>query len=125
MSRQRQISAKSPGQELTFHDHETDTPVLPVAQIEQLHQFRPDRVDWIFEQTEREAESRRKETRRINTLIFIERFAGMLFAFLLGCTGLAGAIWLAVQGREVAASSLGGVTLVSLVSAFIFASRRK
>lgn len=125
MSRHRQIRAKSPGQELTVHDHETDTPVLPIAQIEQLHQFRPDRVDWVFEQTEREADARRKETQRVNTLIFIERFAGILFAFLLGCTGLIGSIWLAAQGKEIAASSIGGVTLVSLVSAFIYASRRK
>lgn len=125
MSRHRRIHAKSPGQELTVQDHETDTPVLPIAQIEQLHQFRPDRVDWVFEQTEREAEARRSETRRINTLIFVERFTGIVFAFLLGCTGLVGSIWLATQGREIAASSIGGVTLVSLVSAFIYASRRK
>lgn len=125
MSRHRQIRAKSSGQELTVHDHETDTPVLPIAQIERLHQFRPDRVDWIFEQTEREAESRRRETARLNTLIFIERFCGILFAFMLGCAGLAGSIWLAIQGKEVAASSIGGVTLVSLISAFIYASRSK
>lgn len=125
MSRHRQIRAKSSGQDLTVHDHETDTPVLPVAQIQQLHEFRPDRVDWVFDQTEREAESRRKETRRINTLIFVERLAGIVFAFLLGCSGLIGSIWLAAQGKEIAASSIGGVTLVSLVSAFIYASRRK
>ena len=45
MSEQRQIRAKSGRNELTVHDHETDAPVLPVVQLEQLHQFRPDRVD--------------------------------------------------------------------------------
>lgn len=125
MSRQRRISAKTDNHEFTVQDHETDSPIVPVAQLEQLHQFRPDRVDWIFEQTEQEAKARRFEAHRINTFIFVERLLGTLFAFVLGCVGLFGAIWLAHDGKEIAASSIGGVTLVSLVSAFIYASRPK
>lgn len=125
MSKHTRIHAKTGPHELTTHDYETDSPILPVAQIEQLHAFRPDRVDWIFEQTEREAERRRLETRRINTLIFTERLLGVFCAFTLGMTGLLGSIWLASQGRETAASTIGGITLVSLVSAFIYATRRK
>lgn len=125
MSRHRRISAKSHDQELTLQDHETDTPILPVDQIERLHAFRPDRVDWVFDQTEIEARARRTETRRLNTLIFAERIMGLFCAFMIGLSGLGGAIWLASTDHELAASSIGGVTLVSLVSAFIYANRKK
>lgn len=125
MSKHREIRAKSQNHELTLQQHETDSPTLPIAQLQLLHQFRPDKVDWIFDQTEIEANQRRSETRRINTFIFVERLAGMLCAFLLGAIGLIGAVWLAFHDHEIAASSIGGVTLASLVSAFIYASRQK
>jgi len=125
MSRQRQISAKSDNHELTVHDHESDSPLLPIAQIERLHKIRPDRVDWVFAQTEQEAAARRTEAVRTNTFIFAERIIGILCAFAIGICGLAGSIWLAYQGKEIAASSIGGVTLASLVSAFIYSGRRK
>ena len=104
MSRHRQIRSKSDNHELTVQDHETDSPVIPVAQIQLLHQFRPDRVDWVFDQTERESEARRTEAKRVNTFIFVERILGTLFAFCLGGSGLLGAIWLAHDGHEIAAS---------------------
>jgi hypothetical protein len=125
MSKHRELRAKSPDREVTFQHHETDSPTLPVPQLQQLHQFRPDRVDWVFEQTEIEAQQRRREAQRINTFVFFERIIGMVFAFLIGSLGLIGAIWLAYKDHEWAASSIGGITLVSLVSAFIFTSRQK
>lgn len=125
MSKHRELKAKgNNGQELTLRQHESDAPMLPVAQLQTLHQFRPELVDWVIQQTTIEAERRRAEARRINTFVFFERIAGMFCAFLLGVLGLSGAIWLATQGHEIAASSIGGVTLVSLVSAFIYASRQ-
>jgi len=39
--------------EVTVNDHETDSPII---QIEKLHAIRPDKVDWIFQQTEKDAE---------------------------------------------------------------------
>ncbi len=125
MSRQTQINSKSKDHELTVHDHQTDSPLLPIAQIERLHAIRPDRVDWVFEQTEMESSARRTQANKINTLIFIERVLGMVFAFILGAGGLAGAIWLASQGYETAAIGIGGATLVSLVSTFMYSSRQK
>lgn len=108
-----------------MQDHETDAPIVPVAQLERLHQFRPDRVDWLFDQTEIEANARRAEDRRVNTFLFVERLIGTICAFILGSGGLIGAIWLAHDGHEVAAISIGGVTLVSLVSAFIVSGIRR
>ena len=79
MSRSTHANLKGKHGDLTVLQHETDSPILPVAQIEQLHQFRPARVDWIFEQTQAEAEYRRTESHRVNTFIFIERLLGQIF----------------------------------------------
>ena len=45
--------------ELTVSQHETDSPIIPVAQLEQLHKFKPDAVDWVIHQTQIEANYRR------------------------------------------------------------------
>ena len=125
MSRQTQINAKTKDHELTVHDHQTDSPLLPIAQIERLHAIRPDRVDWVFEQTESESKARRKQAERIHTFVFVERMLGMLCAFTLGAGGLAGAIWLAYQDKQMAAIGIGGATLASLVSTFLYAGKTK
>lgn len=125
MARQTQINAKSKEHELTVQDHESDSPLLPISQIERLHTIRPDKVDWIFEQTEAESIARRKQAARINTFIFVERLIGLLLGFTVAIAGMGGAIWLAYMEREIAASVIGGTTLVSLVSTFVVSSKRK
>jgi hypothetical protein len=39
------------GDELTVQAHESDALMLPVEQLERLHGFRPDLVDFIVTQT--------------------------------------------------------------------------
>jgi hypothetical protein len=51
----------------------------------------PDRVEWVFEQTEKEAEFRRKEARRVNTLIAIERIGGILLVPIVPALGIVAA----------------------------------
>lgn len=97
----------------------TDSPILPIEQIERLQQIAPHRVDWVFEQTQLESDGRRSETRRVNTMVFAERMAGLVFALLVAIVGLGAAVYLAMQGHEVTASIIGGGTLVGLVTAFV------
>ena len=33
------------GHQLSIQQNETDSPIIPVAQLEQLHKFKPDAVD--------------------------------------------------------------------------------
>ena len=84
-----------------------------------MQQILPHRVEWVFDQTQVESEHRRKEVRRVNTLIFVERIAGLLFALVIAVFGLGVAAYLAIQGKELTASVIGGATLVGLVAAFI------
>ncbi len=105
--------------DVLLHSTTTDSPILPIEQIERLKQIAPDRVDWIFEQTTLESTSRRSERKRINTLIFVERILGLFCALMVAMLGLGAAVYCAYIGKEIAASVIGGATLVGLVSAFI------
>lgn len=118
-NQQTTVQAKSGNSELTLSQHSTDSPILPVAQIERLHQFRPDKVDWVFDQTRKEAEARRTETSRVNSFIFIERIVGQIFGLFIGIAGLSAATYMATHGAQTAGAVVGGATLVGMVTAFI------
>ena len=105
--------------ELAVSHTTTDAPLLPVEQIDRLQKILPHRVEWVFDQTQVESEHRRKEVSRVNTLIFVERIAGLLFALLVAIVGLGTSAYLAIQGKELTATVIGGATLVGLVAAFI------
>lgn len=53
---------------MVVQDNHSDAPLVPIVGIERLHAIRPDRADWIFEQTQIEADTQRREQVRINTL---------------------------------------------------------
>ena len=88
--------------DLTVQHHETDSPLLPVAQLEHLHQFKPDAVDFVISQTKIEADYRRAETQRLNTLVFVERVIGQVFALLIGLSGIFSGAYVAVNGQPTA-----------------------
>lgn len=120
-SKHTQLRAKSG--EVAVSSTTTDSPLLPIDQIERLHEILPDKVDWVFEQTNIESAARRKEMSRINTMVFIERIAGLIFALLIAVLGLGLATYLAMNNHEVPASIIGGSTLVGLVTAFVVGKR--
>lgn len=117
--KQTRVQAKSGNDELAVSTTTTDAPLLPIEHLERLKQVAPHRVDWVFDQTALESEHRRSEHKRVNTLVFIERIAGLVFALLVAILGLGLATFLAINGRELTASIIGGATLVGLVATFI------
>jgi hypothetical protein len=120
VSRQTNAHARNrDGSELLVQDTQSDAPLLPLAGIERLHKIRPDRVDWVFEQTQIEAETRRIEQRRINTFVFIERIMALVFASLMGLCGIGGGIYAALQGHEWLGGVVASVTIGSLAVAFV------
>lgn len=66
-------SKSSAGNEVTLHQQETDAPILPIAQLERLHSFRPDLVDFVVDETRNEAQHRRSLERFGYQLTFAER----------------------------------------------------
>lgn len=104
---------------IAMSEHSIDSPVIPIEVLERLHAFRPDKVDWFFEQTEKEAEYRRKNDRRVNSFIFIERLLGQIFGLVIGLSGITGSVYLGINGHEVLAGTIATATIATLAVSFI------
>jgi hypothetical protein len=115
------VRSHSRGQtrELSFQQHETESPVLPVPELERLHAFRPDIVDWVVQQTQAEAESRRRTLDTINRYIFIQHIVGQCLAFCLGLAGVLGGGYIALQGQPWAGAAIAGAVITGLAVAFL------
>lgn len=113
--------------EMTVQQHETDSPIIPVPQLERLHAFRPDAVDWVLQQTQIEADCRRNENKRINSFVFIERLIGQIFALLIGLSGILGGVYAAVNGSPTAGGTIATISIGTLATVFITgrAARKK
>ena len=107
------------GNEIAIASVNSDSPLLPVEQLEKLHQFRPDLVDFVIRETEVESQKRRIETTRINTFTFIERITGLVFSLIMGLVGICGSIYLGLQGHDWLAGTLGTVTIGTLAVAYL------
>lgn len=105
--------------ELTLQHHETDSPLLPVAQLERLQKIKPDAVEWVIQQTQVEAEYRRIESKRVNTFVFIERLVGQIFALLIGMAGILCGGFVAVQGQPWAGGTIASLAITGLAAVFL------
>lgn len=111
--------------DLTVQHHETDSPLLPVAQLEQLNQFKPDAVDFVIHQTEIEAAHRRSEHKRVNTFVFIERIIGQVFALLIGLAGIFSGAYVSVNGQPTAGGTIAGLAITGLAAVFLTGKTKK
>jgi uncharacterized membrane protein len=110
---------------MTVSQHETDSPIIPVAQLERLHQFKPEAVDWVIDQTQIEAEHRRAEDHRVNTFIFVERTVGQVFAFLIGMSGVVGGAYVAIHEQPWAGAMIASLALTGLAVVFLTGRSKK
>lgn len=113
------------GKELTLHHQETDSPILPVAQLEQLHNFRPDLVDFVVNETRNEAEHRRGLERFGYKLTFAERVLGQICAVIVSAIGMGGAIYLGIMGHDWLAGVIATAMISGLAVAFIASKKSK
>ncbi|MGN6652835.1 hypothetical protein [Trinickia sp.] len=121
-----QITArvKDKHRSLTLSHHESDAPLLPMAQIERLKEILPEKVAWVFDQAAEEGQFRRSEMRRVNTFAGVERIGSMLSGLIIGCVALSLSTYLAMHEHDWVAGVTGGTTVVGLVSAFVLGQRR-
>lgn len=113
------------GDKLTVQTQETDSPILPVAQLEQLHAFRPDLVDFVIEQTKLEANHRRSRDNRVNIFIFVERMFGQLAAIVVAALGIGGGIYTGLHGQPILGGTIATVTIGTLAVAFLHRNHAK
>jgi len=109
----------SDGGEFALQSTQTDAPIIPIGSIERLHVVRPDKVDWVFDQTEAEAVTRRVRESRQDVFVFAERIAGMFLAFFLGMGGIFGGIYAALQGHDWLGGIVATITIGTLAVNFL------
>lgn len=109
----------SHGDQLTVHAHDNDALILPVAQLEALHAFRPDLVDLVVNETRQEAAHRRQQESRLNLFIFIERLMGQISAIVLAVMGIAGGIYAGLHGQPWLGGVIVSVTIGTLAVTFL------
>lgn len=115
-----QVRAKNlRGDEVQLSHSQSDSPILDVQALEKLQQFRPDLVDFVKEQTQKEAQWRRENESRIVWFTFIERIGGILLASAVCAFGVFGSIWAADHGHEKLAMTIAAVCIGTLAVAYL------
>jgi len=118
VSRQRNTHVTDGRNEITVSDTHTDSPIIPIAHIERMHNFRPDLVDWIVSETSKEAENRRSQQVYVNKSVTRINIIGQFMAFTIGMTAIIGGIFATLQGYP-SALWLSGTAITALAVAFL------
>jgi hypothetical protein len=84
-----------------------------------LHDFRPDLVDVVIDETRQEARFRRKEASKVNWFVFLERVFGQAGAMLVATIGIGGGLYAGLQGQPVLGGTIATVTIGTLAVAFL------
>lgn len=119
------VNSSKDGHQLSIQQQDSDCPILPVPQLEQLQKFKPEAVDWVIKQTQIEAEFRRSETTKINNYTFIERIVGQLCAFFIGIAGVCGGSYVAINGEPEAGGIIATAALTGLAVVFLTGRLRR
>ncbi len=113
--------------ELLLNHTETDSPLLPVAQLKELNKINPDLVQFVIDETKVNAIHRRNEeveerknAERVTRYVFIERILSLVLAALLGVFVILAGCFAIYFDYPYAGSAIIGGTLVSVICAFLY-----
>lgn len=107
------------GHTVDVHHTSTDSPILPAANLEQLHRLDPSLVQFVVQQTQLEAEHRRAMQKKTNFYVFTERISGVVAGALVAIFGLGMGALAIIKGHDWAGATICGVTLVAIVSVLV------
>jgi hypothetical protein len=107
------------GEHLSVQHTSTDSPILPAANMRELQEIDSKLVPFVIEQTSLEADFRRTETKRVNTLVFIERISGVVFGALIALFVEGLGSYLILRGHDWAGAIICGSALASIVGIFV------
>ena len=102
-------------------------PIPPPDMLAKYEQIQVGLADRIMKQAESQTAHRIKIESIVITSDKNKSYLGIIFAFILGMTGLLGGLFLAYVGKSAEGYVFSGTSLVSLVGTFIYGttSRRK
>ena len=104
---------------LLVRQQESDAPFLPVDELERLHRFRPDTIDWVLERTDQEIDWRRSQIEKTNSRIFLERILGQILGAIIGLSGVIGGIIAIYMKSAWAGGIIATVAIGTLAVAFV------
>jgi hypothetical protein len=107
------------GQTVSVQHTQTDSPILPAANLKALAEIRPDLIDYVLDQTGTEADHRRKSQKRVETFVFIERISGVVAGAVIALFVFALGGYLILKDHDWAGVAICGTTLVSIVGLFV------
>lgn len=99
---------------------------LPLpAHLEKYEAVLPGAAERIMAMAEKQSDHRRGlETKVVNSDIANSRL-GLIFGFIIAMLGISGGVFLINNGKIVEGSIFSGLTVVSLVGAFVYGSQQR
>jgi uncharacterized membrane protein len=95
-------------------------PLPDPSELSAYNQVIPNGADRILKMAEDQSAHRIDIEKTVVKSQQVQAFCGQLFALIIGITGLSLATYAAVQGHPGFGGAIGGATLVSLVSSFLY-----
>ncbi len=108
-----------------MHQQDSDAPILPVKDILTLKDASPEAVRLILEETEKEAEYRRKLSMKEQDRYYFMQYLGQFFALIIGLAGVAGGVCCVWLDHPKAGGTIASLAIVSLALAFIDKNENK
>ena len=100
-------------------------PLPAPEELAAYSQIIPNGADRIMKMAEEQATHRIALEKKVVGSQQTQAFCGQIFGLVVGLTGLGLATYAAVHGQPWFGSVIGGTTLVSLVSVFVYSQRRQ
>ena len=117
MGNHTQVKAVSnQGDQFQLQHTSTDSPILPVESMRELMAINPKLVDFVVEETRKEAAYRRSEQKKVDWFIFIERIAAIGAPVLVAIVGLVLSAAVIYYGHDWAGVAIGGASLGTIVT---------
>ncbi|MBF0564571.1 MAG: DUF2335 domain-containing protein [Nitrospirae bacterium] len=100
-------------------------PLPPASEFAKYEAAHPGTADRILAMAEEQGRHRREIEKRIVNIEGRNSLLGLIFAFLIALSIIAGSIFLIFNNKEISGLSLGVTGVASLVGVFIYGSRQK
>ncbi|WP_158653892.1 hypothetical protein [Helicobacter cetorum] len=118
MSRKTEIQAKSDSLKLSHT--QIDAPLLDIHGIKVLHELgRENDIKFIIEETQNEAQHRRRIENKTANFVFIEKLIAFLIVVFIVMVGVGASIYCAIKGFKELSLTIAGICLGSLAIAVL------
>lgn len=119
--RQEQVVIAQQGNQVGIMHQKTasDAPLLPVEDIRTLTEICPNAVQLILDETQKEADFRRKIVVSEQNKYYFQRGMGQILAFLMGIAGIAGGVICVLKDHPNAGTTIASLAIATLALAFL------